>query len=82
MTFTFIDTEETLRHDPEAEAAYDAAGLEYQRLATALLDTVFRRMTGREIATCEAAASLDDSFDVHVIARLVNQYAKEISTHN
>lgn len=80
--FTFIDTEETMRHDEEAHAAYDAAGKEYQRLAEALLNTVMPRLSGREIAVCEAAASMDDSFDASVIARLVNEFSREIANHN
>lgn len=88
-TFTFTDTEETIADNPTGIAAQEAAERAYQAYgddlaedARAILHGLRRRLTGREIDHCEAAAGLRDDIDgidCCLIDRIRNQFPREIA---
>lgn len=87
-TYTLTDTAETIADNPEsiarqeaAEAAYAAYGQDLRDDCLALLHSVSRRLSGREIAMCEAAVGKRDDIqgiDCSVIDRLRSEFAFEI----
>lgn len=89
MKFELTDTEETIADNPAGiarqeatEARYQAVLAEYAEDARAILHSLRRRLTGREIDHCECAAGLRDDmngFDGEVIERLRNEFPREIA---
>ncbi|MCE5310476.1 MAG: hypothetical protein LLG20_22795 [Acidobacteriales bacterium] len=88
-TFAFTDTAETIADNPEgiarqqaAEARYDAAGEEYAEGARAILHSLYRRLTGAEIAHCQCAAGLREDmngFNTDILDRLRSEFPREIA---
>lgn len=85
INYTLTDTADTIgMTSEEADAAYKADGVEYARIARALLTKCFNVMTGREINACQIATGdfdTDEGFNAHLIDLLAIQYSKEISEH-
>jgi len=83
--YTLTDTADTIGTTTESEdAAYNAEGEEYARIARALLTRCFNVMTGREINACQIATGdldTDEGFNANLLDLLAIQYSKEISEH-
>lgn len=88
-TYTFTDTEDTIADNPAgiarqeaAELAYDAEAKELAIDARAILHSLRRRLTGTEIAHCEAAAGLRDdmtAINVSLIDSIRIHFSREIA---
>jgi hypothetical protein len=88
-TYTLTDTAETIADNPEgiahqeaAEKDYAAYGADLRDDCLALLHSVSRRLSGHEIAMCQAAAGQRDDIkgiDCAVIDRLRAEFPREIA---